>query len=40
MMPVLMMKVMEPFRVTHRLETGTKRYVDAVNREGRFLTYP
>jgi hypothetical protein len=38
MMP-LMMKGMQPFRVTHGLETGAKRYVDAVNREGEFQEF-
>jgi NAD(P)-dependent dehydrogenase (short-subunit alcohol dehydrogenase family) len=38
MMPV-MMKVMQPFGVMHGVESGAKRYVDGVNREGEFKEF-
>jgi NAD(P)-dependent dehydrogenase (short-subunit alcohol dehydrogenase family) len=38
MMPV-MMKVMRPLGITHGLETGAKRYVDGVSREGEFQEF-
>lgn len=38
MFPV-MMKVMQPLGVTHELATGAKRYVEAVNREGKFQEF-
>ena len=36
----LLFKMMGPLGVTHRLEKGAKRYVEAVNREGQFEAFP